>query len=464
MTTTVESPAFPHSGLRPGDVVHRHVSRGPAVDAVDAAAALRGSGRIMLSCRDTEAEPVVLLAVGELAVVSRVGPRRDPAEPAPVTAAIDFLAGLEFTPGADLEERSWFGCIGYGAVTDFERLSLQSTGLPTYDMFLPEVLVRFDPTGTTVVGRGTTASEARAAAERVERVLRGAGTFAETPTRAGAGTFGHGVDEYVEAVRKAKEYILAGDIFQVVLSTRYSAPAEADGLTVYRRLAEFNRSPYHFYYRGTDFEVVGASPEPCVTLADRDVLIRPLAGTRPRGADRAADLMAERDLVTSEKELAEHRMLVDLARNDLGRVCEYGSVRVEEMMAVETYSHVLHIVSSVSGTLREGVTPMDALAASLPAGTLSGAPKIRAMQIIDELEPTKRGPYGGSVGYLSYSGDLDACIYIRSALVKDGRVHLQAGGGIVADSDADYEVRETEHKAGAVFQAIELACGQVGWE
>jgi anthranilate synthase component 1 len=157
-------------------------------------------------------------------------------------------------------------------------------------------------------------------------------------------------------------------------------------------------------------------------------------------------------------------MLVDLARNDLGRVCEYGSVEVDELMVVETYSHVLHIVSSVSGTLRDDVSAMDALAASLPAGTLSGAPKIRAMQIIDELEPTRRGPYGGSVGYLSYSGDLDACIYIRSAVVKDGRVHLQAGGGIVADSDPQYEVRETEHKAGAVFQAIELACRQVDWQ
>ena len=156
-------------------------------------------------------------------------------------------------------------------------------------------------------------------------------------------------------------------------------------------------------------------------------------------------------------------MLVDLARNDLGRVCEYGSVKVDELMVVETYSHVLHIVSSVSGTLREGVSAMDALEASLPAGTLSGAPKIRAMQIIDELEPVKRGPYGGAVGYLSYTGELDTCIYIRSAVVKDGRVHVQAGGGIVADSDAAYEQRETEAKAGAVFGAIELACGQVDW-
>ncbi len=156
-------------------------------------------------------------------------------------------------------------------------------------------------------------------------------------------------------------------------------------------------------------------------------------------------------------------MLVDLARNDLGKVCEYGSVRVDDLMAVETYSHVLHIVSSVSGTLREGVTAMDALEASLPAGTLSGAPKIRAMQIIDELEPVRRGPYGGAVGYLSYSGDLDTCIYIRSAVVKDGRIHVQAGGGIVADSEAGYEVRETEAKAGAVFGAIELAAAQPEW-
>ena len=173
--------------------------------------------------------------------------------------------------------------------------------------------------------------------------------------------------------------------------------------------------------------------------------------------DRAEELLAD------EKERAEHVMLVDLARNDLGRVCEFGTVSVDELMVVETYSHVLHIVSSVSGTLKEGVSALDGLRASLPAGTLSGAPKIRAMQIIDELEPVRRGPYGGSVGYLSYTGDLDTCIYIRSALVKDGRLHIQAGGGIVADSDPDYEVRETEHKAGAVFGAIELACRQADW-
>ncbi|MGV9572383.1 anthranilate synthase component I family protein, partial [Streptomyces nigra] len=321
---------------------------------------------------------------------------------------------------------------------------------------LPEV--RFDRTGTTVVGRGTTASEARAAAERVERVLRGAGTFAETPTRAGAGSFGHGVDEYLEAVRKAKEYILAGDIFQVVLSTRYSAPAEADGLTVYRRLAEFNRSPYHFYYRGTDFEVVGASPEPCVTLADRDVLIRPLAGTRPRGADRAADLMAERDLVSSEKELAEHRMLVDLARNDLGRVCAPSTVRVPRLMEVERYSHVMHMTSDVRGRLRPGCRTDDLVRASFPAGTMTGAPKVRAIEIIDELEPVGRGLYSGAVGSFGES-HADLFLTIRALVVHDGGIHLQAGGGIVHDSDPLAEREECVAKLQAAARAADVRLG-----
>ena len=212
-----------------------------------------------------------------------------------------------------------------------------------------------------------------------------------------------------------------------------------------------------------DFEIAGASPESLVKVTGRRAEQRPIAGTRPRAATTEEDLERAKGLLADEKERAEHVMLVDLGRNDLGRVCEYGSVSVDELIVGETYSHVMHIVSSVSGTLRDGVSAMDALRASLPAGTLSGAPKIRAMQIIDELEPTRRGPYGGAVGYLSYTGDLDTCIYIRSALVKDGRVHVQAGGGIVADSDPDYEVRETEAKAGAVFEALRLACSQADW-
>jgi anthranilate synthase component 1 len=212
-----------------------------------------------------------------------------------------------------------------------------------------------------------------------------------------------------------------------------------------------------------DFEIAGASPESLVKVEGRRAAQRPIAGTRPRADTAAEDLERAAELLADEKERAEHVMLVDLGRNDLGRVCKHGTVHVEELMVVETYSHVMHIVSSVAGELHDEVTAMDALKASLPAGTLSGAPKIRAMQIIDELEPVKRGPYGGAVGYLSFGGDLDTCIYIRSAVVKDGQVHVQAGGGIVVDSEAGYEVRETEAKAGAVFAAIELAASQPGW-
>jgi anthranilate synthase component I len=272
-----------------------------------------------------------------------------------------------------------------------------------------------------------------------------------------------GSDGYAAAVERAKEYIRAGDVYQVVPSQRWSADCPVDAFSIYRGLRAINPSPYMYFLDFEDFEIAGASPEALVTVTGRTVRQRPIAGTRPRADSVEQDLERGRELLADPKERAEHVMLVDLGRNDLGRVCEYGSVTVDELMAVETYSHVMHIVSSVSGTLTPGVSPMDALRASLPAGTLSGAPKIRAMQIIDELEPVGRGPYGGAVGYLSYTGDLDTCIYIRSALVKDGQVHLQAGGGIVADSDPAYEVRETEAKAGAVMDAIRLACDQGDW-
>jgi anthranilate synthase component 1 len=273
-----------------------------------------------------------------------------------------------------------------------------------------------------------------------------------------------GNEGYAAAVERAKEYIRAGDIYQVVPSQRWSADAPVEAFSVYRGLRTVNPSPYMYFLDFEDFQIAGASPESLVKVTGRRVEQRPIAGTRPRAGTVEEDLALAKELLADEKERAEHVMLVDLGRNDLGRVCDYGSVAVDELMGVETYSHVLHIVSQVSGTLRDGVSAMDALEASLPAGTLSGAPKIRAMQIIDELEPVKRGPYGGAVGYLSYTGDLDTCIYIRSALVADGRIHVQAGAGIVADSDADYEVRETEAKAGAVMAAIELACREADWE
>src|SRR5215211_8280813 len=270
-------------------------------------------------------------------------------------------------------------------------------------------------------------------------------------------------EQFEANVSRIIEYVHAGDAFQVVPSQRFSAPAPVEAFSIYRGLRTVNPSPYMYFLDFGDFQVAGASPEPLVKVTGRRVETRPIAGTYPRGESEEEDRVNAEALLADPKERAEHVMLVDLGRNDLGRVCEYGSVNVDELMAVETYSHVMHIVSQVSGRLREGVTPMDALRASLPVGTLSGAPKIRAMQIIDELEPMRRGPYGGAIGYLSYTGDLDTCIYIRSALVKEGRVHVQAGAGIVADSDPDSEVRETEAKAGAVIDAIGLACSQEEW-
>jgi anthranilate synthase component 1 len=269
-----------------------------------------------------------------------------------------------------------------------------------------------------------------------------------------------GPDGFGAAVERAIEYIRAGDAYQVVPSQRWTADCPVEAFSIYRGLRAINPSPYMYFLDFEDFQVAGASPESLVKVGAGHVELRPIAGTRPRtGSDR---LLAD-ELLNDPKERAEHVMLVDLGRNDLGRVCEYGSVKVDELMAIEAYSHVIHIVSSVSGRLRAEVSPIDALRATLPAGTLSGAPKIRAMQIIDELEPVKRGPYGGAVGYLSYTGDLDTCINIRATFVRDGKAYLQAGGGIVADSNPAYENQESEAKAGAVMDAIRLACDQPDW-
>jgi anthranilate synthase component 1 len=255
----------------------------------------------------------------------------------------------------------------------------------------------------------------------------------------------------------------AGDAFQVVPSQRFSAPAPVSAFSIYRGLRAVNPSPYMYFLEFGDFQIAGASPEPLVKVQGRRVETRPIAGTYPRGGDEEEDRRLAERLVNDPKERAEHVMLVDLGRNDLGRVCEYGSVGVDELMVVETYSHVLHIVSQVSGTLREGVGAMDVLRSALPAGTLSGAPKVRAMQIIDELEPVKRCSYGGAIGYLSWSGDLDTAIHIRTVVVKDGQVHVQAGGGTVADAKPDYEYEESVNKAKAVFAAVELAASQPDW-
>jgi anthranilate synthase component 1 len=270
-------------------------------------------------------------------------------------------------------------------------------------------------------------------------------------------------ERFEAIVARIIEYIYAGDAFQVVPSQRWSAPVPVEAFSIYRGLRAINPSPYMYFLDFGDFEIAGASPEPLITVAGRRVATRPIAGTRPRGATVEEDQRMAQELLADEKERAEHVMLVDLGRNDLGRVCEYGSVEVESFMAVETYSHVMHIVSSVIGRLRPGVGALDALRSALPAGTLSGAPKVRAMQIIDELEPVKRGGYGGAIGWVSYTGQLDTCIHIRTVVVKDGVAHVQAGGGTVADAKPDYEFRESEAKARAVLQAIELAVSQPEW-
>lgn len=264
-------------------------------------------------------------------------------------------------------------------------------------------------------------------------------------------------EQYMDMVRAGQEYILAGDCFQVVLSQRFSRPITSDPFDVHRALRIVNPSPYMTFLEHPDVTIVCASPEELVRYRDGEALTRPIAGTRWRGADESEDAALGRDLLGDEKERAEHVMLVDLARNDLGRFGRYGTVRVGEFMQVENFSHVMHLCSTVTSSARPGVGPMDVLRATFPAGTVSGAPKVRAMQIIDELEPTRRGPYGGVVGYVDYSGNLDTALTLRTAVVRDGVAHVQAGAGIVADSIPEHEYEETCNKARAVLVAIEAA-------
>jgi anthranilate synthase component 1 len=396
----------------------------------------------------------------------------------PYTAVTEELARYRAAPLADLPPFAGgaVGLFGYDLVRWAEPTvgaRDNDHGVPELALMVSDVLLAFDHLRREVtilanlfagddLERGY-ADAAAAIAEVRERLSGPVPRVRREPADQPRWQSNVGNEGYARGVDVAKDYIRAGDIYQVVPSQRWSADCPVEAFSIYRGLRAVNPSPYMYFLDFEDFQIAGASPEVLVTVSGRHVSQRPIAGTRPRGATLEEDNRRAESLLADEKERAEHVMLVDLARNDLGRVSEYGSVHVDELMAVETYSHVMHIVSEVSGTLRDGVTAMDALRASLPAGTLSGAPKIRAMQIIDELEPDARGPYGGAVGYLSYTGDLDTCIYIRSALVKDGKVHVQAGAGIVADSDPDYEVRETEAKAEAVIRAIALACEQGDW-
>lgn len=262
---------------------------------------------------------------------------------------------------------------------------------------------------------------------------------------------------FMEMVETGKEYIYEGDIFQVVLSQRFEVPFRGDKFMLYRALRMVNPSPYLFYLEFEGFSLIGSSPEVLVRVLNGKVQLLPIAGTRPRGSDREEDLALEEDLKNDPKEVAEHIMLVDLGRNDLSRVCRAGTVKLDRNQVIERYSHVMHIVSDVTGELDPEMSPVDALMKCFPAGTVSGAPKIRAMEIIDELEPTKRGPYAGAVGYFDFSGNMDTCIAIRTMVVTDDKVYIQAGAGIVADSEPEMEFEETRNKAGALVEALSVA-------
>ena len=443
-TSTVTSPA-----LSAGSRLYRHVvPLATSINPVAAAAALRDTGRVMLTAGSDGRRAT--LAVGELAVVSHPGG----AGHAPLADAVNFLAALDIPTDTPSAEAAWYGLLGYDAVRDFERLPSRhpATDRPVYEFFLPETLIQFTDGHGQVIGRGPSAAAARTAAERVARRLNRAAAQLGI-VAVGTGRFGFSFEEYAAAVDRAKRHILDGDVFQLVLSNAWTAPAIVDGLAIFERLTAINPSPYHFWYAGPRFEAVGASPEPCLTLNDGRALIRPLAGTRSRGHDSLADQRAEADLRSSTKELAEHRMLVDLARNDLGRVCRPGSVSVERLMDVERYSHVMHLTSDVYGDIRGDRRTDELIRATFPAGTMTGTPKVRAMEIIDDLEPSRRWLYSGAVGSFGLS-HVDLWLTIRSMVLCDGEIRLQAGGGIVHDSDAAGEYAECLAKLGSAARAL----------
>ncbi len=374
------------------------------------------------------------------------------------------------------------GFLGYDVVQQFERLPQNAphvTQLPDIRFMIFDSIVIFDHVKTQIIvlsnahNTGDVEAAYTAAINKIEQItdrlrqplthIPKAEKVLNEPLQSNFTQ-----SQFEEAVRKAKEYIAAGDAFQIVLSQRFSRKTSAPPFAIYRALRMLNPAPYMFFFlfpkevNGKNFNMIGASPEMMVRLEDGIASVRPIAGTRPRGETPEADAELEANLLTDPKERAEHVMLVDLGRNDLGRVCEFGSVHVPELMTIERYSHVMHIVSHVEGRLKPDLDAYDLIRATFPAGTVSGAPKIRAMEIIDELEPDRRGPYAGAVGYFSFSGSMDTCITIRTITMLDDLAHIQAGAGIVADSDPATEYAETQHKAAALARAIELA--EIGFD
>ncbi len=394
-----------------------------------------------------------------------------PGDPLTTLRALLAESRIDLPDGLPAASAGLFGYLGYDMIRLVERLpdvNPDPLGLPDAVMLRPSVVAVLDGVKGDVIlvapvwtGQGQTARAAYAqAAERVmdaQRALdrpvpqEARALRAPAPAAEPVSNFSHA--GYIAAVEKAKEYIRAGDIFQVVPAQRWTQDFAEPPFALYRSLRRTNPSPFMFYFNFGGYQIVGASPEILVRVFGREVTIRPIAGTRPRATTPEEDRAHEESLLADAKELSEHLMLLDLGRNDVGRVTRTGTVRPTERYIIERYSHVMHIVSNVIGELREDQDALSALLAGLPAGTVSGAPKVRAMQIIDELEPEKRGVYGGGLGYFSAGGDMDMCIALRTAVVQDGKLYIQAGGGVVHDSDPEAEYQETVHKSNALRRA-----------
>ncbi len=416
---------------------------------------LRGRGRTVEVIEDQNA-PVVIEADNPLDIIKQEIAAFRPVE---VKGLPRFFGGL-------------VGYIGYDMVRFFEQVQQsekQDLGLPDFFLMLTDTMLIFDSLRQKIqvvsnahVNGGDVEAVYRESVQKIDAIITRLTSPAELLNRDDGGSSAGFVSnmqkqDFLSAVERCKEYVMAGDIVQVVLSQRFERPSRVDPFTAYRALRVINPSPYMYYLDTGEAKLVGSSPEILVRMENGRIVLRPIAGTRRRGETESADRALEAELKSDPKEIAEHIMLVDLGRNDVGRVAKIGSVTVTDLMTVERYSHVMHLVSNVEGDLKDGLDAFDVLAACFPAGTVSGAPKVRAMEIIEELEPARRGPYAGSVGYFSYSGNMDMCITIRTLIMKDGKVHVQAGAGIVADSDPEKEYVETVNKAKGMMKAVDMA-------
>ena len=411
---------------------------------------------------------IIWRASGDVSEISRNGDAYVPCEGKPLDALRKLQDEIKFDlpEGLPPMAAGLFGYLGYDMVRQVENLGpakFDPIGTPDAIKVRPRIVCIFDQVAQEII-IGTplpAGGDYDAACARIERVAAdlalplSANSGRDIAIPALSPTLGTDAKTFGTRVAKAKDYILAGDVFQVVIGQRLSAPLPASPFALYRSLRRMNPSPFLYFLDFDDHQVVGSSPEILVRLRDDVVTVRPIAGTRPRGKTAAEDQKFEADLLADPKECAEHLMLLDLGRNDVGRVAKPGTVRVTERFTVERYSHVMHIVSNVEGDIQDGLDTLDALFAGFPAGTVSGAPKVRAMEIIDELEDEKRGIYAGAVGYLSVTGDMDTAIALRTAIVKDGTLHVRAGAGIVMDSVPQMEFEETIHKSNALFRAAE---------